>query len=694
MEQQQQTPMQKAAAAADVRYLADNIRRYIDRLKPYTGDKKGLAPFIRSIEKITPLIGNLDFLDSALRFEQILGKLEGEATSILSEHPETWPQVRALLIRSFVEKRDVGDLLIELERIKFEVSIDQTFKLIQSALTNILDKVELSPVDPLREERIKSIKHRAFIHFRNILPEACISAIAGRSNICNIYQAIELLDEHKLMHLTHNRAHFLPNNSIDDNSNQYNDHYDNNQHNKYDHNSDEANEQLTSFSRNPSNSNQTNSDHNRVHEPINAINSYAFVSYTSPGGTRLPFIRVKGRHYFCKFLIDSGSNINMINPGRCSPGRRKIIPNQTVYSLSGTTTTNVACTFPIEEFDGQFCEFLEVKFNEKYDGLIGSQLLEDMGAVIDYRNRTITINSKTIPLEIDEEPSNEENLFSNEIVTEALCHFQVNHTQASEEGQSDHIVELSKAERTNASPCFEVTSKPINVFKNQFVFKLGTTPDISKTRVRRKNKVTFTTTAFTADYFISMIKAHFPSKGFVAVYFEDDEDFNLFQEAYHNTSFAKKPVKILKANIILSEFSSSTDMQVCILDHHLQLNHGGIGVLYKTLANKYYWPNFKTVINNIITRCTGCSKLTNVNVQTKKLSKNKEQPTNQLSPTNTDLDAIKEDENPGRIFIDNTEKELYRFKKNNKKKPNSFVRPNIGNQTAVNWTDLLNHQTP
>lgn len=261
--QQQQAPLQQGAAAVDARYLAENIRRYLEKLKPYQGDKRGLAPFIRAIEKITPLMTNLDLLDAALRFEQILSKLEGKAANILSEYPENWPQVRALLIRSFVDKRDIGDLLIDLERIQFRGSIQDTFSVIQTALTDILNKIELSPVDALCEERISSIKNRAFIHFRNILPEPCISAIVGRGDVCDIYRAIELLDEHKLMHLTYDRPRFSRNSGY--NNNNYNNTPRNNNSNQNSFRNKENSNNNTGFSQN------TNQTQNKT--PFNNYNS-------------------------------------------------------------------------------------------------------------------------------------------------------------------------------------------------------------------------------------------------------------------------------------------------------------------------------------------------------------------------------------------------------------------------------------
>lgn len=174
--------------------LPTTVRTYLETVKPYSGEKEDLVRFISAIEKIVPVMGKLDELETMLRFEQVLGKIVGEAKKILTEKPESWEDVRKLLIRSFSEKRDIGTLLLQLEQIQYQGSIQSTFSAIQRAMNMMLDKIELSPADPLKEERRGTVKQNSFRHFERLLSEPCRAALAGK-DCHDIYTAMETLDQ-------------------------------------------------------------------------------------------------------------------------------------------------------------------------------------------------------------------------------------------------------------------------------------------------------------------------------------------------------------------------------------------------------------------------------------------------------------------------------------------------------------------
>ena len=101
-------------------------------------------------------------------------------------------------------------------------------------------------------------------------------------------------------------------------------------------------------------------------------------------------------------MIDTGSNVNLISTGYCSDKWRHNISPQCVKSISGITQTPISCSFPIKEFgEDKLFDFLELDFNNDYDGLIGSPLLKKLNADINFADNTIKIKGLIIPLEYE-----------------------------------------------------------------------------------------------------------------------------------------------------------------------------------------------------------------------------------------------------------------------------------------------------
>lgn len=154
---------------------------------------------------------------------------------------------------------------------------------------------------------------------------------------------------------------------------------------------------------------------------------------------------------------------------------------------------------------------------------------------------------------------------------------------------------------------FPISEKPINVFGNQFFFKIGPIEKVTREKKHRKTIITFEAPKFTEDYFKRIIKENFPNKGFVAVKFDDIKDYSLFQETYLSLISNRIPLKIFKASKILREPESVAELHDVILDKHQKTNHRGIDAIYKTLSEQIYYPNLKTEITKVINRCTVCN---------------------------------------------------------------------------------------
>lgn len=176
-------------------------RTHLEGIKPFSGKKTELAQFIKSVEKILPEVYKLEPLEASLRFDQIQNKLTGAAHNVLSEEPETWEDLRKLLIRAFGEKRNLGTLRLDLQQIQFQGTIESTFQAIQAAMKVMIDKISLRPEDPTKSQDKETVKHDAYMHFRNIIPQACIAALTAR--LCNdMYTAMEILDKEQLLELS------------------------------------------------------------------------------------------------------------------------------------------------------------------------------------------------------------------------------------------------------------------------------------------------------------------------------------------------------------------------------------------------------------------------------------------------------------------------------------------------------------
>lgn len=100
-------------------------------------------------------------------------------------------------------------------------------------------------------------------------------------------------------------------------------------------------------------------------------------------------------------MIDTGSNVNLVRKRYCAEKHRRTIPVQKIQTIAGITETHTACRFPILEFNNEYIDFLEIDFNNNYDGLIGTKLLNQLGAQINFKENTLTVNHMVIPLEYE-----------------------------------------------------------------------------------------------------------------------------------------------------------------------------------------------------------------------------------------------------------------------------------------------------
>lgn len=127
-----------------------------------------------------------------------------------------------------------------------------------------------------------------------------------------------------------------------------------------------------------------------------------------------------------RFLIDSGAEYSLINPGLCQDKWKSKV-NVSLRALNKTSQVDIICRFPIfREFNlvDYYVDFLEYKFHDRFDGLIANNILCGLNAKIDYKNRVLSTDNSHIKLFLnpDEEnyyrnayKDNEVEMFNNEV---------------------------------------------------------------------------------------------------------------------------------------------------------------------------------------------------------------------------------------------------------------------------------------
>ena len=102
-----------------------------------------------------------------------------------------------------------------------------------------------------------------------------------------------------------------------------------------------------------------------------------------------------------KFIVDTGATHSIINPGLCNPKWRVNSSPITLKTLQNTVKTNIVYRVPCFTEFGKVedtINFIECKFHDFYDGIIGNDVLHRYRAIIDYNRNLLLMNNKVIPL--------------------------------------------------------------------------------------------------------------------------------------------------------------------------------------------------------------------------------------------------------------------------------------------------------
>ena len=176
-----------------------------------------------------------------------------------------------------------------------------------------------------------------------------------------------------------------------------------------------------------------------------------------------------------------------------------------------------------------------------------------------------------------------------------------------------------------------VTEKPINYYNNQIILKTVnylSARTVTEESFPNKNRmhVQLGKNNLRNDI-IMLFKNYVSPKKKYAILFEDEALYhqvsNVIQEIFKNSAF-----DLVKSNILLEDVNCNQKQKQIITNYHEgKTNHRGINETEAQIRKRYYWPNLKKDIEDIINFCDIC--------QANKYDRQPEKPVYMLTPTPT-----------------------------------------------------------
>lgn len=102
-----------------------------------------------------------------------------------------------------------------------------------------------------------------------------------------------------------------------------------------------------------------------------------------------------------KFIVDTGATHSIVNPGICDPKWKIDSARIALKTLQNEVFTDTVYQIPMFSELGDTrnrISFIECRFHNYYDGIIGNDVLRTYNALIDYHNDELRINGKIVPL--------------------------------------------------------------------------------------------------------------------------------------------------------------------------------------------------------------------------------------------------------------------------------------------------------
>lgn len=109
-----------------------------------------------------------------------------------------------------------------------------------------------------------------------------------------------------------------------------------------------------------------------------------------------------------RFIIDTGAEFSIVNHGVYDPKWNIKMEPQKLLALGKTMSTNSKFRVPLPGIFNcnYYVEFLEFNFHNKFDGILGNNILVNLKAIVNYGDRLLMTDTAVIPFYLNEEEEN------------------------------------------------------------------------------------------------------------------------------------------------------------------------------------------------------------------------------------------------------------------------------------------------
>lgn len=151
-----------------------------------------------------------------------------------------------------------------------------------------------------------------------------------------------------------------------------------------------------------------------------------------------------------------------------------------------------------------------------------------------------------------------------------------------------------------------ITERPLNYFNRQIEFIKGDDNKVETNHYFHKLNIKISYKEMNNQYAKDMIKEYLCSKKSI-VYFHNEIDFPIFQRAYLEIINPSNITKIMKTSLKLIDLQTFAEFKELILKTHKKLLHPGIEKTINWFKEKYYYPDYQKLIQNLINECEICN---------------------------------------------------------------------------------------
>jgi len=136
-----------------------------------------------------------------------------------------------------------------------------------------------------------------------------------------------------------------------------------------------------------------------------------------------------------------------------------------------------------------------------------------------------------------------------------------------------------------------ITERPLNYYNRQFEFIKDNFDDVQIIKYFHKTRIKISYKEMTDSPAKDIIKEYFCTKKSV-IYFPDEIDFQIFQNAYIQIMSPDSFTKTMKTSRKLIDIQTYAQFKEIILKTHKELLHPGIDKLTLQFKELYYYPDF------------------------------------------------------------------------------------------------------